>query len=168
MRAAAVVLSLALTSTAAAQPVPANALSVNALDIAVKAFGSHGIPFELEYERALGDRFSVYVTPRFTFVSNELATGFGLGASLGARWYVYRGPAVAGLWLGADVGTDYRSDTARGTDATITGFDGFLVRAVAGYNLLVGPLYVSPGIGVEYRYPELPVPHLRISVGYAF
>lgn len=174
MRAAAVVAAtvLSLSSTAQAQttpsPVPRNAVSLNALGVVVDYIRGTGLPFELEYERALTDRVSIYVAPRLTWISNELTSGFGGGASVGARWFVYRGPAVAGVWLGADVGSDYRVETANGTDATISGFDGVLVRAMAGYNLLIGSLYVSPGIGIAYRWPELPTYHLRVGLGYAF
>lgn len=134
---------------------------------------------DLEYERALGRRFSAYVAPGAIFSRGRRLDGtnaagvFGWSVDLGARWFPF-GDAPAGLFADLSAGfctstlvTDF-GERARGL-----GGRGMLL---GGYTIVWHHLVLSGGLGVQVTAFDRESgtgiqwhvwPALRVAVGFA-
>jgi hypothetical protein len=136
--------------------------------------------FNIEYEHALRDYFSLYGGLNFLAFRGVWAVdydrAFAVGPEFGARAYLI-GNAPAGLWVGPYVGLAYVSNTYNGSTVSSLGYG---VGAMAGVNLLIKWFNLSLGAGTGWiDYSSVPshdhrvgmygfVPRLRLAVGVAF
>lgn len=139
-----------------------SALSINSLLVLGPIIGAY--PIAVEYEMALSDNLSFNVTPAFVYFSNSLASAVSFGVSVGARYFLLNGPALNGLWVGADLGVAYAVASAGGQSA---GALGASVTPMVGYNILFGSFYFSPGVGASVGLGGVGFA-LRLNVGYGF
>ena len=134
---------------------------------------------DLEYERAIGTRFSVYAAPGAIFSRTRHLDGttsigvFGVSLDVGGRWFPLR-DAPSGLFvdLGLGVFTSAFSDFGK----RVQGF-GLRGMLLAGYTLILARHFVlSGGVGVQAssfdrgdNVAEAHVyPVLRVAVGASF
>ncbi len=134
---------------------------------------------DLEYERAIGTRFSVYAAPGAVFSRKRYLNGttslgvFGASLDVGARWFPLR-DAPSGLFV--DLGFGVFSSAFASLGDRVQGF-GVRGMLVGGYTLiLLRHIVLSGGLGVqvssfdrEYHSPDVNVyPVLRVAVGASF
>ncbi len=129
----------------------------------------------VQFERTLGDHFSVYLGPHMRLFSSPFADEedfLGFGAELGVRWY-FLGTAPEGFWgLVRGVGA-HLSTSANGTEETAFGGYG---SVLAGYTWILGDIWVlSAGAGGQYLHytvdglgPKTFAPALHTALGVAF
>jgi hypothetical protein len=137
---------------------------------------------DVEYERALGTRASVYVAPGAIFRSGQRLDGstdvalFAWSVDLGGRWFPW-GRAPSGFFV--DLGVGYFSSSFLGARTLGDGVRGL---SLAGYTLILARHFVlSAGLGVSvqgfrpratyYGQDDWSVavnPALRVAVGVAF
>lgn len=105
----------------------------------------------LEYERAVSDSVSFFVGPRFATWG-----GFGVGGSVGTRFFFKGARAPSGFWAGPEVYVDYfrSSTTVNGAVATRNDFTA-LALGLVGYTAIAtnGWTY-SVGIGGGAGYAD--------------
>lgn len=142
---------------------PKNTITTNPLGMAL------GI-FNIEYERAVSDRVSVYGGPSYfgLGIGDESIDAFGL--DLGARFFV-SGQAPEGFFLSPGLGLAYV--TASATDESLFGWT---ASGLLGYTWLFGRAFdLSLGFGGSYFNMEVAgvgfrgfLPAARASIGAAF
>lgn len=152
---------------------PRNTLSLNPLSL---IFGV----LSLEYERALSEHLSVYVSPSVYLAYGALESEFettGYGSGGGVRAFPV-GAAPSGFYLA--VGGEGAYAEAKGASGSARGF-GYEVGAQLGYTWLIADVIdISLGAGVKYAdlrvdtndgrtYGDQGVlPSLRLAMGMAF
>jgi len=151
-------------------PAPQNTITLNPLALRFQQLG-------IEYERALGPVFSIYLAPQGAYGRQGGSSSLSLGAELGLRVF-FLGKAPVGLWIGPELSGTYGRQSSGGV--TRSGF-GFGVGGGAGWTLVffdrfalsVGFAAVSRGVpdlqgalealpGVEF----LPLPRLAFGVAF--
>ncbi len=173
MRAAALAVALvAMPAIAGAQERPRNVITWQPLSLITGYV-------DLEYERAIGTRFSVYAAPGAVFSRKRYLNGttslgvFGASLDVGARWFPLR-DAPSGLFV--DLGFGVFSSAFASLGDRVQGF-GVRGMLVGGYTLiLLRHIVLSGGLGVqvssfdrEYHSPDVNVyPVLRVAVGASF
>lgn len=174
-RVAATLLALAATAAPAlarAQPLrPRNVVTWQPLSLVTGYV-------DLEYERALGRRFSAYVAPGAIFSTGRRLDGsnaagvFGWSVDLGARWFPF-GDAPAGFFADLSAGVCTSTIVAGyGDRARGLGGRGMLL---GGYTVVWHHLVLSGGLGVQFagfdRESGTGIqwnvwPALRVAVGF--
>jgi hypothetical protein len=131
----------------------------------------------VEYERALGQGFSLYMAPEFAYGRAEGSWHLALAGTLGARLFVL-GSAPSGLFFGPEFSANYQ----RGYRGQVLrkGFGLGLGGNVGWTLVLFQRLTLSVGFSAQYRaIPDLEsseegairvqvVPIPRLAVGVAF
>jgi hypothetical protein len=167
-------------ATSPPQEIRRNVISTNPVRYAI-------LHFQLEYERVVADRFTLFVAPIYfhhatwyPFAPSHDRTADGFGVDFGAR-YVF-GEAPRGAFVGPILSA-YRTRVQRSNAETLSGY--VLSPGVqGGYTWLVDWLLLSAGVGLSYGFAteratdgtskaaELPHRGLwvnfRANVGFAF
>ena len=141
---------------------PKNTVTTNPLGMAL------GI-FNLEYERAVYDRVSIYGGPSYFGLGVDDTSIDAFGIDAGARFFV-SGQAPEGFFLSPGVGVAHVSAT--GSDSVI----GWTASALFGYTWLFDRAFaLSLGFGGSYFNMKVEesgirgfMPSLRASIGAAF
>lgn len=149
---------------------PQNTITLNPLALRSQQLG-------IEYERALGPVFSLYLAPQGSYGRRGGSSSLSLGGELGLRVF-FLGKAPVGLWIGPEVSGTYGRITSNGV--TRSGY-GFGVGGGAGWTLVffdrfalsVGFAAVSRSVpdleSVEETVPGvefLPLPRLAFGVAF--
>lgn len=131
----------------------------------------------IEYERALGDIASIYVSPQAAYGSAGDTWLLTAGLNVGARFFVL-GAAPSGLYFGPEFGVSYERGVQAGSLRTAIGIG---MGASVGLSLVIFNRFVlSVGFSAQYRTePDLtdptgvtiksrfaPVPRLAFGVAF--
>ncbi|HEY8209368.1 MAG TPA: hypothetical protein VIG99_17890 [Myxococcaceae bacterium] len=125
---------------------PGNTITLNPLAIRNQQLG-------IEYERALGPIFSIYLQPQAAYARRGGASSLWVGGEAGLRVF-FLGKAPVGLWIGPEASGTYGRVTSEGV--TRSGW-GFGVGAAAGWTLVFFDRFaLSAGFAAVYRgVPDL-------------
>jgi hypothetical protein len=131
----------------------------------------------VEYERAIGRGFSLYVAPEFAYGSAASSWTLSLGGTAGLRFFVLGG-APSGIFFGPEVSVDYQRSYRN--EVLRKGL-GLGLGGTVGWTLvLFNRFTVSAGFSAQYRAtPDLEsaeegalrvelVPTPRLAFGVAF
>jgi hypothetical protein len=147
-----------------------NTFTINPMVLRDKRLG-------VEYERAFGGGFSVYLAPEFAYGQAEHSWSLSLGGTLGTRFFVL-GSAPSGIYFGPEFGVDYQR--AYQDQKLRKGFGLGLGGNVGWTLVLFNRLTVAAGLSAQYRaIPDLEsseeeairvelVPTPRLAFGVAF
>jgi Protein of unknown function (DUF3575) len=181
VRTLAAVTALALAPLASAETPWRNTVTTNPARYAL-------LHFQLEYERAFGERWSAFASPIafhhahwYPFAPSPDHTANGIGLDFGGR-YFFLGSAPEGAFIGPFLSA-YLAEVLHGETRTLSGYV-FSPGLQGGYTLLVGRWVLSGGLGLSYGLAtaEAPagssraeqLPHyglwinFRLNVGLAF
>ncbi len=149
---------------------PWNTFTLNPLVLKERRLG-------VEYERALGRGFSLYLAPEFAYGRAERSWHLTLGGTLGARIFVI-GKAPSGIYFGPEVAVDYQRE--RREQGLRKAF-GLGVGGSVGWTLVFFDRFtLAAGFSAQYRaIPDLEsseeeairvelVPTPRLAFGVAF
>ena len=153
---------------------PRNVLSVQPLNVVLKAIDVTA--YSAEYERAIGERFSLGIGGTYWDGSRGDDSVKYTSADLKVRCYVFTN-ALRGLSVGGSVGFA-KAETVTNTLGQET-FGGPSIGALAEYQLIVGGFAVAIGGGVknvqvsdkeisDKHHISAPYPTARFSIGFAF
>jgi hypothetical protein len=151
-------------------PGPWNTFTLNPLVLKDRRLG-------VEYERALGRSFSLYLAPEFAYGRAEHSWHLALGGTLGARIFVL-GKAPSGIYFGPEVVVDYQRDFR---DQVLRKAFGLGIGGSVGWTLVFFNRFtLAAGFSAQYRAsPDLEsseegavrvelVPIPRLAFGVAF
>ena len=147
-----------------------NTFTINPMVLRDKRLG-------VEYERAFGGGFSLYLAPEFAYGRAERSWNLSLGGTLGMRFFVL-GNAPSGIDFGPAFGVDYQRAHREGQ--LRKGFGLGLGGNVGWTLVLFNRLTVAAGLSAQYRaIPDITsseegairvelVPTPRLAFGVAF
>jgi hypothetical protein len=147
-----------------------NTFTINPMVLRDKRLG-------VEYERAFGGGFSLYLAPELAYGRAERSWNLSAGGTLGTRIFVL-GKAPSGIYFGPEFGVDYQR--ARRDGQLRKGFGLGLGGNVGCTLVLFNRLTVAAGLSAQYRaIPDIEseeegairvelIPTPRLAFGVAF
>jgi len=128
------------------QPGAQNTITLNPLAIRNQQLG-------IEYERALGPVFSLYLQPQGAYARRGGSSFLSVGGEAGLRVF-FLGKSPVGLWIGPEFSGSYGRVVSAGVERTGYGFG---VGGAAGWTLVFFDRFaLSAGFAAVYRsVPDL-------------
>ena len=134
---------------------PQSAITTNPVRFAI-------LHFQLEYERAVATKWSVFAAPIafyhaewYPFAHEHGVTAWGGGIDVGARWYLL-GSALDGAYVGP-LFSLYHGEVSHHGAEMLSGYV-FSPGAQAGYSYVLNRWVLAAGVGMSYGFASEEAP----------